>query len=132
MAVIDTGGLILCGTVTTLGEYDNAGLGTWNGQPLSPTNQPTIEQDQLSATWNFYVDPAATNTLYVVVSDVADTEFGYASGAAFSLPALTGFQFSLGVPSSPSHARSRTNSARQPLVLGVRDADTLCPLCTLW
>lgn len=100
MSVITTSDLIHVATVVTLGEYDNAGLSTWNGQPLSPTNQPTAQQDQLSASWNFYVDPAAPNTLDVVVSNVADTNFGYISGSPFALTALTGFQFSLDVPSS--------------------------------
>jgi hypothetical protein len=54
----------------------------------------------LSATWNFYVDPSAANTLYIVVSDVADTQFGYIFGSPFNLVALTGFQFSLDVETS--------------------------------
>ena len=99
-SVLDTGGLTLVGTVTTLGEYDNADLGLWNGQPHSPTNQPTVEQDQLSATWNFYVSPAAPSTLYIVASNVLDTDFGTIYGAPFNLTALTGFQFSFSVPSA--------------------------------
>jgi hypothetical protein len=53
--VIDTAALKLVGIVQTHGEYDNAGLGSWNGAPLSPENQPTPEQDQLAlrshSTW---------------------------------------------------------------------------------
>jgi len=93
VAIIDVSNLNLVATVTTLGEYDNADLGTWNCQPLSASNEPTVQQDQLSATWNFYVDPSASNTLYVVVSNVADTQFDYIFGIQFNLVALTEFQF---------------------------------------
>lgn len=93
--VIDPSTFTLVATVNTTGEYDNAQLATWNGQPLSPTNQPTPQQDQLSATWNFYVDPNATNDLYIVVSNVEDPEFGDIFGPPFYLTALTHFQFQL-------------------------------------
>ena len=100
MAVIDTSSLTLVATATTLGEYDNAGIAFWNGQPLSGSNHPTAQEDQLSATWNFYVDPKAPNTLYIVVSEVVDSNFFLISGTPFDLVALTGFQFSLKVPTS--------------------------------
>jgi hypothetical protein len=51
---LDVSGLTLMAVVQTRGEYDNYGLSYWNGAPLSPTNQPTYEQDQLSATLSFY------------------------------------------------------------------------------
>jgi hypothetical protein len=100
VAIIDVSSLTLVATVTTLGEYDNAGLSNWNGQPLSDSNKPTAEQDQLSATWNFYVDPSATNTLYVVVNNVTDTQFAYIIYSPINLVPLTGFQFSLDVETS--------------------------------
>jgi hypothetical protein len=93
--VIDTTALKLVGIVQTHGEYDNAGLGSWNGAPLSPENQPTPEQDQLSATLSFYVDRAHKNDLYVVVSNVFDTDFGFITGTPFEFVALTGITFSL-------------------------------------
>ena len=81
--------------VQTRGEYNNYGLDYWNGAPLSPTNQPTYDQDQLSATLSFYVDRAHANDLYIVVSNVYDTQFGYITGAPFNYVALTGIVFSL-------------------------------------
>ena len=93
--VIDTTALKLVGIVQTQGEYDNAGLGSWNGAPLSPENQPTPEQDQLSATLSFYVDRAHKNDLYVVVSNVFDTDFGFINGTPFQFVALTGITFSV-------------------------------------
>lgn len=87
-------------TVLTRGEYDNRDLGYWNGEPLSSTNHPTEEQDQLSATWNFYVNPKMPNELFLVVSDVLDTDFGYITGEPFDLVALTGVEFSF--KTSPS------------------------------
>jgi hypothetical protein len=94
-SIIDPNGLTLVATVHTRGQYDNAQLGTWNGQPLSPTNQPTFDEDQLSADWSFYVDPASTNTLYILASNVLDTQYGFIFGSPFDLVALTGFEFSL-------------------------------------
>src|SRR5271156_1928392 len=94
-ATLDTNSLTLMATVQTRGEYDNAGLDYWNGQPLSATNQPTYEQDQLSATLSFYVDPAQTNDLFVTVSNVLDTDYDYIYGVPFAYTALTGFDFSL-------------------------------------
>jgi PEP-CTERM motif len=93
--VIDTTALKLVAVVQTQGEYDNAGLDSWNGAPLSPENQPTPEQDQLSATLSFYVDRAHKNDLYVVVSNVFDTDFGFINGTPFEFIALTGISFSL-------------------------------------
>jgi hypothetical protein len=93
--VVDTTTLKLVAIVQTKGEYDNAGLGSWNGAPISLENQPTPEQDQLSATLSFYVDRAHKNDLYVVASNVFDTDFGFISGPAFEFVALTGLTFSL-------------------------------------
>jgi PEP-CTERM motif len=101
--VISPSGLTLVATVDTRGEYNNAGLEYWNGEPLSPSNQPTYQQDQLSATWNFYIPPSAPNILYIIVSDVQDTQYGYISGTPFNLTALTGFELSLPV-SATSYA----------------------------
>jgi uncharacterized membrane protein YgcG len=98
--VIDTNSLILVASVATRGQYDNAQLTTWNGQPLSSTNHPTFDEDQLSAIWDFYVDPAAPNTLYIVATNVYDTQFGFIFGAPFDLVALTGFEFSLPIQTS--------------------------------
>jgi PEP-CTERM motif len=89
--------MTLVATVDTIGAYDNRGLDYWNGNPLSPTNHPSAYEDELSAQWNFYINPQATNQLFIVASDVADTNFGYISGEPFSLVALTGFEFALPV-----------------------------------
>jgi hypothetical protein len=110
--------LIPVAIVTTLGEYDNAGLGSWNGQPLSASNQPTAQQDQLSATWNFYVDPVATNTLYIIVGNVADTNYGWILGPPFNSVALTGFQFSLKVPTSSYASFSNQFAVQTEALLG--------------
>lgn len=96
-AVLDLSTLVHAATVETAGLYDNAGLTTWNGQPLSPTNRPSAFEDALTARWDFYVDPVERNQLYLVVSDVRDTNFGFINGPPFNLVALTGFEFSLGV-----------------------------------
>jgi hypothetical protein len=93
-ATLDVSSLTLMAVIQTRGEYDNSGLGTWNGQPLSPSNQPTYEEDQLSATLSFYIDPKHKNDLYLTVGNVYDTQYGYISGPPFSYVALTGIDFS--------------------------------------
>jgi hypothetical protein len=97
-ATLDVNSLTLVATVQTSGEYDNAGLTSWNGLALSSTNQPTYEQDQLSATLNFYVDPLRTNELVITASNVYDTQYGYVSGPPFIYTALTGIDFSFSMP----------------------------------
>ena len=72
----------------------------------------------MSATWNFYVDPAATNTLYIAVSNVLDTAFTSVSGSPFALIALTGFHFSLSVPSSSSATFSNQFAVPRETPLG--------------
>jgi hypothetical protein len=52
-SLIDANTLVHVTTIDTRGQYDNAGLDFWNGQPISPTNMPTPDEDQLSATWSF-------------------------------------------------------------------------------
>jgi hypothetical protein len=82
-------------SIHTRGEYDDAGLGTWNGQPLSPTNHPSFEEDQLSADWNLYVLPAMRNVLFVEATNIHDTTYGFIFGTPFSLVALTGFELAV-------------------------------------
>jgi hypothetical protein len=93
-ATLDVSSLTLMAVIQTRGEYDNAGLGTWNGQPLSPSNQPSYEQDQLSATLSFYIDPKHENDLYLTVTNVYDTQYGSIYGSPFGYVALTGVDFS--------------------------------------
>src|SRR5262245_7547891 len=68
---------VLVAQIHTRGQYDDAGLGTWNGSPLSETNRPTFDEDQLSSDVNLYVNPALTNSLFVEVKNVQDTAYGY-------------------------------------------------------
>jgi hypothetical protein len=92
---VDVSTLKLMATIQTRGQYDNAGLSYWNGAPLSPSNQPTYSEDQLSATLSFYVDPKQRNDLFITVSNVYDTQFGYISGPPFDYVALTGLDLSV-------------------------------------
>lgn len=97
--IIDPSTYIHVATVYAAGEYDNAQLSYYNGQPVSPANRPSAYEDALTSTWNFYVDPAAHNRLLVTATDVRDTNLGYLNGSPFDLVALTGFSFGLPVAS---------------------------------
>ena len=69
-----------------LASYDSNGLidlgsiGTWNGRPVSDTNKPTDFQRELSATLNFFAKPTEANKLFLQVTDVVATHFGFAFG----------------------------------------------------
>lgn len=71
------------------------GSWTWNGQPVSESNRPTDEQRAIETHWNFYVDPAQSNALFVQVEHVQDTRFGFITGSIFQDVALTGIEFEL-------------------------------------
>jgi hypothetical protein len=70
-------------------------IGTWNGKPVSDINRPTDYERTLAATINFFDDPTAENRLFVQITNVVSTHFGYAFGTAFVNTALTGVDLSL-------------------------------------
>ena len=96
----------------SVGLYNLVGLGTWNGQPVSPTNMPDDAQRLLAATINFYILPGANNVMYVQVTDVLTTTGAYWFGTAFDDVTQTGVQItfrdptilSLGVSYSGAYA----------------------------
>ena len=92
---LDLSTLSLVAKAKTVGHYDNQELFYWNGHPLSDSNHPTEYEDELTASVSFYVDPALRDRLYVTVTDVRDTNFGYISGLPFDLVAFTALEFSL-------------------------------------
>ena len=81
---------------TSSGKYNLVGLGTWNGQPVSPTNQPTADQALLAQQDNFFLGSGNFgNTLFVQVSNVITTQNSYWSGLAFLNVSQTGLQITL-------------------------------------
>jgi len=128
-AIISPSGMTLVATVDTRGEYNNAELVYWNGEPLSPSNQPTYQQDQLSATWNFYIAPSAPNILYIIASNVQDTQYDYISGTPFELVALTGFSFSIPVSSTSYATFSNQFAVAGEALLGPQSGSS-APLIT--
>lgn len=92
----------LVATIHTQGQYDNVGLGTWNGQPVSEDNRPTADQNQLTADWNLYVPSGNKNQLFIEVLNVQDTRWGTIFGSVFEKVTLTGFDFSLPVRGNPN------------------------------
>lgn len=93
--VIDFSQYQQVGSYTSEGLYDLSGLGSWNGQPVSPTNKPSDHNRQLSATWNLFVNPAAHNELFIQVTDVITTNGAWWVGLAFENVSLTGLRFTL-------------------------------------
>ena len=87
----------LLGSYRSDGLYNLAGLGTWNGQPVSEANRPSDYERQLATTVNFFAKPTAPNVLFVQVTDVAATHFGSAFGTAFFNITQTGLRFKIPV-----------------------------------
>jgi hypothetical protein len=117
-------GVIVFDSATLLGSYQSDGLynlnglGTWNGQPIGPNNTPTDAQLELASTINFYTFPTDPNVLYVQVTGVVTTQFGYASGVAFDNITQTGIQFTLpslggGTLGTPALSLNFANSGQQ-------------------
>jgi len=104
----------LLGSYYANGLYNMNGLGTWNGQPVSPNNMPNDYELQLACTFNFYALAAQPNVLFVQVTGVVASNFGYASGSAFNNITLTGIQFTLpsqgsGILETPSLSLNYAN-----------------------
>ena len=83
------------GTFQAQGEYNLVGLDTWNGQPVSATNQPTAFQAELADTVTFYVSPTIPNQLFIDITNVITSKSSYWNGTAFQNLALSGFRFRL-------------------------------------
>jgi hypothetical protein len=62
---------------------------TYNGQPTSPTNYPSAYELELSSTITLFTS-TPSKTLYIDVSDLVSTHFGYALGATFVDLTITG------------------------------------------
>jgi len=88
-------GYDLLGSFRTDGLIDLGLIGTWNGKPVSPTNRPTDYERQLAATINFFAKPKDHNILFLQVTDVTATHFGFAFGTAFFNITQTGVRFTL-------------------------------------
>jgi hypothetical protein len=79
----------------TDGLYNLAGLNFWNGKPVSATNRPTDYERELSATINFFAKRKDHNILFLQVTDVTATHFGFALGTTFFNITQTGVRFTL-------------------------------------
>ena len=85
----------LLGSYRSDGLVDLGSIGTWNGKPISDTNKPNDYERQLAATLNFYSRRSDPNVLFLQVTDVVATHFGFAFGTAFTNITQTGVQFTL-------------------------------------
>ena len=72
------------------GLYDMVGLGSWNGQPVSETNQPSLSQRRLAADVAFFRDAASPQGLWITVTNIVTTQGSWWSGAAAHAVLLTG------------------------------------------
>jgi hypothetical protein len=96
-----TGGVTSFANDDLLASYSSDGLvdlnaiGTWNGAPITDSNQPSTYDRQLADTINFFTPPAQPNILFVQITDVITTHFDFAFGATFNNITQTGVQFSL-------------------------------------
>jgi hypothetical protein len=77
------------------GLLDISALQTWNGEPVSPTNQPSEYHRRLSVVCSIYESEALDGTHYVVISDVVTTQSAWWSGTIFIHTLMTGLSFSV-------------------------------------
>jgi len=77
------------------GLLDISALQTWNGEPVSPTNQPSEYHRRLSVVCSIYESEALDGTHYVVISNVVTTQGAWWSGTIFIHTLMTGFSFSV-------------------------------------
>jgi len=119
--------------IHTRTQYDMKGLGTWNGAPVTDANHPSDYENQLAATFSFFVKPESDQVLFVQVSHVQDTAYGFILGAPFASVALTGFSFSFGAghgslqPTDAAFSNAYANPGEVLLGSGVHEPLTETP-----
>lgn len=77
-------------TFSIEGLYDMVGLGLWNGQPVSETNQPSLQQRRLAADVAFFRDTATPQDLWITVTNIVTTQGSWWTGAPSQAVLLTG------------------------------------------
>lgn len=82
------------GSFASTGLYNLAGLGTWNGQPVTESNMPSDGNRTLLSTVNFFAQPTSKNILFVQVTNVATTFGASWFGIAFNNVTQTGVRVS--------------------------------------
>ena len=82
------------------GLYDMVGLGSWNGQPVSETNQPSIWIRRLAANVSIYSDTNQSDRLWITVTNIITTQGAYWFGSPAYDVQLTGLGFQFNTPST--------------------------------
>jgi hypothetical protein len=86
------------------GLYDMVGLGTWNGQPVSDSNQPSPSIRRLAADVSFYRDSENARGLWITVTGIVTTQGANWSGPPSRDIQLTGIGIDFSAGSGPSFA----------------------------
>jgi hypothetical protein len=104
---------------------------TYNGQPTSPTNYPSAYELELSSTITLFTS-TPSKTLYIDVSDLVSTNFGYATGATFVALTITGItlggEFPFGEPFTYSGDYAVSGEALQGTTSSLCSDSTTTPL----
>lgn len=77
------------------GLYDMVGLGTWNGEPVSETNQPSPWQRRLAADVNLYRDLHDSRVLWIAINGIVTTQGANWWGSPAQDVQLTGIALSM-------------------------------------
>jgi hypothetical protein len=75
------------------GLYDMVGLGSWNGQPVSEANQPSIWTRRLAGDVSCYRDSESDRTLWITVTGIVTSQGASWSGSPSRDVQLTGLGF---------------------------------------
>jgi hypothetical protein len=106
---------------------------TYSGQPTSATNYPSAQELELSSTVTLFTS-TPSKTLYIDVSDLVSTNFGYTLGAPFVDLTITGItlggSFPFGKPFTYSGDYAASGEALQGTTSGLCSDSTTTPLTT--
>jgi hypothetical protein len=94
-AIVDLSSSIVLAQYHSEGLYDMVGLSTWNGQPVSNTNQPNLIQRRLAADYTIYADTRQSRTIWVAITNVVTTQNSSWWGSPVHDVSLSGFGLQL-------------------------------------
>jgi len=121
-AIVDLSSSIVLAQYHSEGLYDMVGLSTWNGHPVSDTNQPSSRQRRLAADYTIYADSQQSRTVWVAVTNVVTTQYSSWWGSPVNDVSLSGFGLQLatyeGIAANVASLSTEDALAGQELLTG--------------
>lgn len=93
--IIDFGGRVPLASFEVEDLVDISQLGSWNGAPVTPDNQPSAYHRRLHASLDFFSDETDASQVFLRVSNVVSTQGAWWGGSAFINTLLTSIDLAL-------------------------------------